>query len=274
VTDLALPSLREVREGGWTLRLEEALCARLLDGGLVAAAERPGLPGLNAGGPRGRGLHGRLDLGGGIGVIVRRYRHGGFFAPFTGDRFLGKRRFLSEFELARRAWAARVPTARPVAVGWRGGALSTRGFIATLEIGGACDLLAFFTKPLPESAGTAAAVAVAKAVHALHEAGVRHADLHLKNLLVSEEEAGEGYHGWVIDLDLARQERGALSLSARIANLARLYRSVEKHRRSGVAIGDAEVKKFCEAYFGDDARGRRALYRAVGIARLRARIHG
>lgn len=274
MTDHALPPLREVREGGWTVRLEEALCERLLDGGLVAAAERSDLPDLNAGGPAGRGPHGRLDLGGGIGVIVRRYRHGGLFAPLTGDRFLGKRRFLREFELARRAWATRVPTSRPVAVGWRGGVLSTRGFIATLEIGGACDLLELLTKPLSESARVAAAVAVAKAVLALHEAGVCHADLHLKNLLVGEDAAEEGYHAWVIDLDLARQESGALPLSARIANLARLYRSVEKHRHSGVAIGNAEVKQFCKAYFGDDARGRRALHRAVGIARLRARIHG
>ncbi len=270
MADHALPPLREVREGGWTVRVEEALCGRLLDGGLVAAAERPD---LNATAPAGRGLHGRLDLGGGRGVIVRRYRHGGLFAPLTGDRFLGKQRFLREFELARRAWAARVPTSRPVAVGWRGGALSTQGFIATLEIGGTCDLLELFTKPLSESARTASALAVAKAVRALHDAGVRHADLHLKNLLVGKEDAGQGYHAWVIDLDLARQENGALSLSARIANLARLYRSVEKHRLSGVAIGDAEVKKFCEAYFGNDARGRRALHRAVGIARLRARIH-
>ena len=60
MNDHALPPIREVREGGWTVRVEEALCGRLLDGGLLAAAEGPD---LNPTGPVGRGQHARLDLG-------------------------------------------------------------------------------------------------------------------------------------------------------------------------------------------------------------------
>ena len=267
--DPALPPTRVVRAGEWSLRVEEALAEPLLAGGLVAAAENPV---GQAAAPEGRGTHGRVDLGGGVRVIVRRYRHGGFLAGLTGDRFLGNGRFLREFELGRAAWAAGVPTARPVAVGWHGGALRARGFIATLEISGARDLLDFFAKPVPEPRRIAAARAVARAVRSLHDTGIRHADLHLKNLLVGEGEAGRGVLAWVIDLDRARRAGGPLPQQGRTANLARLYRSVEKHRRMGMAIGEAEVGAFCEAYFGDDAAGGARLRGALRRAGLRARM--
>ncbi len=59
----------------------------------------------------------------------------------------------------------------------------------------------------------------------------------------------------------------------RRSNLARLYRSVEKHRRLGLSIRDAEVEAFCEGYFGDDTEGREATRRAMGAARWRAGVH-
>lgn len=269
MTDAALPPTRVVRAGAWSLRAEEALSKPALAGAIVAAAERPD---TQAGAPEGRGAHGRVDLGGGVRVIVRRYRHGGLLADLTGDRFLGNGRFLNEFRLGRSTWAAGVPTARPVAVGWRGGTLSTRGFIATLEIPEARDLLDFFAKPVPEAGRIAAAGAVARAVRSLHDAGVRHADLHLKNLLVGGGEAGQGPAAWVIDLDRARGSRGPLPERDRTANLARLYRSVEKHRRRGLAIGEAEAGAFCDAYFGDDGAGRARVRAALRRAGLRARM--
>jgi len=272
VTEPGLPPVREVREEGWTCLLEVALAEPLLAAGLIRIAESA----LAASGvPTGRAPHARIRLADGTDVILRRYRHGGLLAPLTGDRFLSSDRFRSEFEIGRAVWAAGVPTARPVAVGWRARGLFHRGFIATLTISGARDLLDLFARPSTEPVRVAAARACAQAVRRLHDAGIVHADLHLKNLLV-----GEGVNGkscgeaWVIDLDLARRESAPLPLNARVSNLARLYRSVEKHRRLGLTIGDAEVEAFCEAYFGDDSDGRAAAHRALGLERLRARVHG
>jgi 3-deoxy-D-manno-octulosonic acid kinase len=271
--DAALPPVEDLREGGWTCRIETALARPLLAAGLLEAAERGAGPASAA---TGRASHARLrveDAGGAAGVIVRRYRHGGLLAPLTGDRFLSSARFTNEFELGRRAWAEGVPTARPVAVGWRGG-LSKRGFIATLAIPGARDLLDLFVKPVAEPKRLAAARACALAVRRMHDAGIDHADLHLKNLLVGEGPGGApGETAFVIDLDLARRGSGPLDGRARVSNLARLFRSAEKHRRAGLAIGDAEIEAFCEAYFGDDAGARATAHRALGIARIRAGLH-
>lgn len=272
MTEPGLPPVREVRAEGWICVLEADLAEELLAGGLIRTAASP--PSSSSSAPTGRAPHARINLAGGTNVILRRYRHGGLLAPVTGDRFLSSDRFRSEFDVARAAWAAGVPTARPVAVGWRSSGLFTRGFIATLVIPAARDLLALFARPSAEPVRVAAARACAQAVRRMHDAGIVHADLHLKNLLVGEGSAGKpGEAAWVIDLDLARRETSPLSIGPRVSNLARLYRSVEKHRRLGLSIGDAEVEAFCEAYFGDDSEGRAAAHRAMGRARWRAGVH-
>ena len=269
MTELQLPPLRHSREGGWTLIVEEPLAASLLTAGLIPALENPD----KGDGPTGRGAHRRLELADGRAVILRRYRHGGMLARLTGERFLGSGRFRREFEVARTAWASGVPTARPVAVGWRGPVYPTRGWIATLAIPGARDMLAIFARPIAATKRVTAARAAARAVRALHDAGIVHADLHLKNLMVGEGPGGPGSAAWVIDLDLARGGKGSLPLRDRISNLARLFRSVEKHRRAGLEIGEADIGAFCEEYFGEDSEGRRAAGGAMGLARLRARVH-
>jgi len=272
VTEPGLPPVREVCAQGWVCLVEAGLAEALLAAGLVQIAESAPAA---SGGPTGRAPHARIRLADGTDVILRRYRHGGLLAPLTGDRFLSSDRFRSEFEIGRAAWAAGVPTARPVAVGWGATGLFRRGFIATLAISGARDLLDLFARPSTEPVRVSAARACARAVRRLHDAGIVHADMHLKNLLVGEGADGKpGGTAWVIDLDLARREVAPLPIGPRVSNLARLYRSVEKHRRLGLTIGDAEVEAFCEAYFGDDSEGRAAAHRALGLERLRARVHG
>jgi 3-deoxy-D-manno-octulosonic acid kinase len=283
VIERVLPALRELRAGAWTLRVEASLAEPLLAAGLRDALE--GAEGSEGGGPSGRGTHRRLVLEDGRAVILRRYRHGGWLAPLTGERFMGTGRFRREFELGRRAWAAGIPTPRPVAVGWRAAGLTRRGCLATLEVANARDLIALFSEPPSPDARRRIARAAARAVLALHDAGIAHADLHLKNVLFEEGperpapegaagEAAAGPRAWIIDLDLARRGEAPLPLRARIANLARLARSAEKHRRAGLALGEAEIEAFCEAYFGEDAEGRRAAGRALRLARLRAWVHG
>ncbi len=270
MTEQSLAAVREIRAGAWVIRAEEALCESLLKAGLVEALQG----GASAGpGPRGRIVHGRIVLPDGTAVILRRYHHGGMFARLTRDCFLGHSRFLREFEVTRAAWAAGVPTPRAIAVGWSAGALATRGFLATFESGEARDLLDLFARPISQPKRHAAVRSSAFAIRALHDAGVRHADLHLKNLLVGEGGGEPGSMAWVIDLDRAQRLEEPLPMRARIRNLARLYRSVEKHRRRGLHIDDGDVEAFCDAYFGDDAEGRRAAHPALGLARLRASFH-
>jgi RIO-like serine/threonine protein kinase len=86
-------------------------------------------------------------------------------------------------------------------------------------------------------------------VRALHDAGVEHADLNIKNVLVTR--AGKGV---VIDLDQGAL-RDPFSDEARRANLVRLLRSAIKlHVRKG-ALEKRDPLRFLRAY----SRGEKAL---------------
>ena len=71
--------------------------------------------------------------------------------------------------------------------------------------------------------------AVALSVRAMHEAGLYHNDLHLKNILIARKAPFKAY---IIDLDKSSLHE-SLSLNQRIKNLLRLDRSVEKFMTAG-----------------------------------------
>ena len=70
---------------------------------------------------------------------------------------------------------------------------------------------------------------LAKAVNDMHNVGIFHADLHLKNMLVKSDPGG-GVHVYIIDLDKSKQYE-KISLQRKIKNIMRLDRSVVKMRR-------------------------------------------
>ncbi len=70
---------------------------------------------------------------------------------------------------------------------------------------------------------------LAKAVNDMHDLGIYHADLHLKNILV-QPDAGGGVNVYIIDLDKSKQYE-KISFQRRMKNIMRLDRSVVKLRR-------------------------------------------
>lgn len=77
---------------------------------------------------------------------------------------------------------------------------------------------------------------VAKAVKEMHDAGIYHADLHLKNILV-QSAAGGKVNVYIIDLDKSRQYE-KINLHKRMENIMRLDRSVEKMIRNNRVTSD------------------------------------
>lgn len=90
-----------------------------------------------------------------------------------------------------------------------------------------------------------------------HGAGFEHADLHLKNFLVSDEDV------YIIDLDRSRAH-ARIERSTRLRNLTRLWRYAERRARYGVlpSIDVREVLAFLRGYESDGPR-RRAWYRSI-----------
>ena len=120
--------------------------------------------------------------------------------------------------------AARVPVLDVVGAVVLRATTGWRGFLLSHEVRGAVDLQAFLYAPQAHAEWpvTEALAAAGRAVRTLHDAGVSHADLHPKNLLL----AGRTGEILVIDLDRARAFDGLLPDEERLTNLVRLGRAV------------------------------------------------
>jgi 3-deoxy-D-manno-octulosonic acid kinase len=193
----------------------------------------------------GRGGAWRLELAGGLRVVVRRYRRGGLVARVVADRYVGTRpRPLRE--LAVTAEARRRGVSAPEVLAARvDGGLVYRGALVTLEVPGARTLIDALRDAAGADARCALAADAGRAVAALHAAGVYHADLNLTNILVRP----AGGDAVLVDFDRARLRRGSLGARARRRNLARLRRSLAKLDPHGV-VGGADVRRAFAAAYG------------------------
>lgn len=96
-----------------------------------------------------------------------------------------------------------------------------------------------------------------KAVRQLHNAGINHRDLNIRNILVKR--ADFDFKAYIIDLDKSEYETGktGLVLDKRIGNLIRLNRSLEKILfKTGLFLKDAISRtdrlRLLESYFQVD----------------------
>lgn len=196
---------------------------------------------------RGRGALRRVDST--IGPLVaREYRKGGMARGLRGAAFRGPWRPFAEMTLLRRLQAARVPVPDAVGAVVSRHLLGWRGYLLTREVDRALDLETFLRDPAahPEWSRREVLEEAGRSVRALHDAGVLHADLHPKNLLLDPSTAGV----LVLDLDRASPRDGALTDADRLGNLVRLARAVEKLRMRGVAVGRRDAVRFLAAYGG------------------------
>lgn len=177
--------------------------------------------------------------GSGSRIVVRHAVHGGLLATLTGDRFFMGGRAPYELAVSERLLRLGVPTPRVVGyVLYPAGPFFTRGDVATAEIADASDLSAILAHP---ELVRPALDATARLVVALAQAGARHPDLNLKNVLVTRRAIAPS--AVVLDLDrILLDQRPSQALDA---NLARLTRSVRKWRRAkSLAVTDADLAWF------------------------------
>ena len=224
-----------------------------------------------ASGPRGRArtavipLEGRSER-----LHLRPVRHGGALAGLWGDRLLGLGRPSAELRTNARLRARGAPVPRPVLVaGQRRSGPFWHAAVATLHEENAVDGVAFLASaPQPERLLRACA-AVGSAVRVFHDAGGRHRDLHVKNVLVRE--AGSETQALLIDLDRARLVP-ELDTRARMAEIMRLYRSLVK-RGLVAAVGREGCQSFLSAYTAGEQSLGSALLAHLPRERRRLAMH-
>ncbi len=215
-----------------------------------------------AGGGRGGVLRADLDSGT---IVVRPLRRGGWLGPLLGGRLLVPLRPMAEARVTTRLLARGAPVPLAVlALAWRVG-LGWKALVATEELPGARNSRAWLDAESRPAARRRAASAAGGALRRFHDAGGRHRDLHLGNLLVTDT-GGTPPRIHVIDLDRARVGAPP-SPRRRMRELMRLYRSLCK---SGVAdrarLAAAAFRTYCA---GDRSlRGRMLRWRAVEALRI------
>ncbi len=164
--------------------------------------------------------------------VIRDYRHGGLLGKLFGGVFFKENRPLNEIYISEIASQRSVPSAEVIAIAKRRlwGIFYKAKFISK-EIDGAVDMVEFLKKSSPEFIQTykkPAIFALAKLIRNMHDAGICHADLHLKNILLKKDSNG-GFTAYIIDLDKS-VVLNKLNIQQRIRNLLRLDRSLEKLR--------------------------------------------
>lgn len=183
-------------------------------------------------------------------IVVRRLRHGGVLGGLLRGAFLGPARVCRELAVTAELQRSGAPVPAPAfALARRLAGPLWECAIATerAEDVGLARVLA-----AGDAARTRRAVsAVARALRRFHDAGGRHADLNVANLLLAP--SGDDFAALVIDLDRARIA-APVPPSRRMRELARLYRSLVK-RGLQTRLGAGDRAAFFAAYCADGAGG-------------------
>ena len=118
-----------------------------------------------------------------------------------------------------------------------------RSWLVTRWVANSSTLWEWLQQPHPDAERRAVLHRVGVAVHALHQAGARHPDLNLNNILVQHD--AEEMRVWLLDLDGVRR---AWRVVEGRGDLARLRRSARKLDPSAAILSDADLQMIDEGY--------------------------
>ena len=219
----------------------------------------------------GRTPHPSIPLNDGRRIVLRQYSHGGLFRAITGNLYLFGARSFRELAITAEIRSCGIPTIEPIGAVHRVTVFPPfyRAYLLTLEVPGALNAIQYLEK-IEKDANRDKLRRKRKMIghsglllRQFHQTGFFHQDLQMKNILVA------GDRILIIDFDRSYRKR-ILSTRERMKNLLRLNRSVEKWRRSGLAITRTDRWRFFLAYAGKDKEVRKAMERALHTYSLRS----
>ena len=188
----------------------------------------------------GREAHPVVVLPTGEKAVVRRYHRGGLVQRINQTRYFGGNRAFDELRATERARTGGVRTARILAAVERPRTVGYTAMLATILIPGAREAAAW----LGSAAGDAKLEMLREAgrqMVAMHQSGVAHPDVHLRNLLVADADGGPKV--WLLDFDKARVHDGPVPRARRATDLRRLARSAHKLKADVDAEGWAALRE-------------------------------
>lgn len=158
-------------------------------------------------------------------LVVRTLMHGGLLRHVNEKKFLGPERSIREIEISEYLLANAVRTPRILGMIIReSGPLAEISVISAL-VPGSLDLLTWLETPHPECPDVL--MQAGRLMRQIHDLGVYHADLHVKNMLLDSETLL-----WILDLDKAHQFL-SLPRFMKQMNLRRFIRSCRKWQKGG-----------------------------------------
>ena len=131
-------------------------------------------------------------------LVVRNLSHGGMFARITGQRFLSPARSIRELEISAFLRSKGVNTPEILAI-----RIIHKGIFHTISVISklvpeSVDLLTYLREHHADSDTLPIFEQTGDLIRRIHESGVYHADLHIKNILLDEH-----LIPWILDLDKA-----------------------------------------------------------------------
>lgn len=170
-------------------------------------------------------------------------------AGVLGDRYLrmGVPRPVREYRVGLALEAAGVPTPEHVGAAVYPAGVWYRGDLVTRFVEGSRDLAEALFGGSDDGAAPAMR-ASGRLVRRLHEAGLDHPDLNLKNILLAGPASGP--EALILDLDRARLRR-QLGPRARDRMLERFWRSARKWERKTGRLLDPWLKEAFVAGYGE-----------------------
>ena len=207
---------------------------------------------------------------GNVSFVVRDYCHGGLFGKILRDIFWNSLRPLRELSICEAAGKSGIKTSEVIAIVKNrvlGPIYKCR--LVSKEITGAIDLMELLLNAEKNKLVARKRQIInktAKAVKEMHGAGIYHADLHLKNILVQSAAGGKD-NVYIIDLDKSRQYE-KINFHQRVKNIMRLDRSVEKMIRNNrvtfdetypFPISGTDKLRFLKEYIKTDNKSEKPL---------------
>jgi 3-deoxy-D-manno-octulosonic acid kinase len=191
----------------------------------------------------GRAAHPVVRLCGGERALVRRYRRGGLLRHLNRERYFLGDRARAELLATETARAAGVRVPLVLAAARAAARVGYRAVLATRWIEGAEEAVRALADASPRLRRSLL-FETGRQIARMHEAGITHPDLNLRNVLAAGGTPAEPVV-YLIDFDRAARHAGPAPRADRAANLRRLARSA---RKLGDPLGAADWAALREGY--------------------------